>query len=113
MDSLNNYRKLIKRLLNEYAELENRPPKGDIETQVVFDETHDRYMMFRMGWLGNRRIRTAALYVRLQDDKIWIEEDLTEDGLATDLLAAGVPKEDIVLAFHHPAMRPYTEFAVA
>jgi hypothetical protein len=38
---------------------------------------------------------------------------LTEDGIATDLLEAGVPKEDIVLAFHAPEMRPYTEFAVA
>jgi hypothetical protein len=29
------------------------------------------------------------------------------------LLEAGVPKEDIVLAFHEPEMRQYTEFAVA
>ncbi len=42
-----------------------------------------------------------------------IEEDWTEGGIATDLLEAGVPKEDIVLAFHPPKMRPYTEFAVA
>jgi hypothetical protein len=28
-------------------------------------------------------------------------------------LEAGVPKKDIVLAFHHPARRPATEFAVA
>lgn len=113
MDSLYNYQQLVKRLLCEYTELENYSPEQDIETQVIFDESRDRYMMFRTGWLGNKRIRTAALYVRLQDGKIWIEEDLTEDGLATDLLAAGVPKDDIVLGFHHPAMRPYTEFAVA
>ncbi|WP_442921720.1 element excision factor XisI family protein [Microcoleus sp. Aus8_D2] len=29
-----------------------------------------------------------------------MEEDWTEYGIATDLVAAGVPKEDIVLAFH-------------
>ena len=28
-------------------------------------------------------------------------------------ILAGVPKEDIVLAFHAPEMRPYTEFAAA
>jgi hypothetical protein len=28
------------------------------------------------------------------------------------LLARGVPKEDIVLAFHPPYKRPYTGFAV-
>ncbi|MEZ4861109.1 MAG: element excision factor XisI family protein [Caldilineaceae bacterium] len=51
--------------------------------------------------------------MRLHNDKFYIEVDGTEQGIATDLLEAGVPKEDIVLAFHHPAMRPYTEFAVA
>lgn len=30
--------------------------------------------------------------------------------MATDLLAAGVPKEDIVLGFRHPQVRQYTEF---
>ena len=54
-----------------------------------------------------------AVYVRVRDRKFWIEEDWTEDGIATDLVRAGVPKEDIVLAFHEPGMRQYTDFAVA
>ncbi len=52
------------------------------------------------------------MYVRLHNGKFWIEEDGLEQGVATDLLEAGVPKEDIVLAFHHPEIRPLTEFAV-
>lgn len=36
-----------------------------------------------------------------------------EDGIVDRLLEAGVPKEDIVLAFHHPLLRSRTEFAVA
>ena len=52
-----------------------------------------------------------TVYVRIRDGKFWIEEDWTEDGIATDLVRAGVPKEDIVLAFHDPQMRQYTEFA--
>lgn len=65
-----------------------------------------------MGWKDMRRVWNTIVYVRLHNDKIWIEEDWTEDGIATDLLAAGVPKEDIVLAFHHPEIRPLTDFAV-
>ncbi|MEG4275678.1 MULTISPECIES: element excision factor XisI family protein, partial [unclassified Microcoleus] len=42
-----------------------------------------------------------------------VEEDRTEDGIATDLLQAGVSCEDIVLAFHPPRLRPFTEFATA
>jgi len=45
--------------------------------------------------------------------KFWIEEDWTEDGIAADLVRAGVPKEDIVLAFHEPGRRQYTDFAAA
>ena len=30
-----------------------------------------------------------------------------------ELIQAGVPKEDIVLGFHEPEIRPYTGFAVA
>jgi hypothetical protein len=51
--------------------------------------------------------------VRLIEGKFWIEHDLTEEGIATELLREGVPKEDIVLAFHAPEMRKYTEFAMA
>jgi hypothetical protein len=55
--------------------------------------------------------------VRIRNSKFYIEiapnGHPTEAGIATELLAAGVPKDDIVLAFHHPSMRPYTEFIVA
>lgn len=46
-------------------------------------------------------------------NKIWIEEDWTKQGIANDLLDAGVPAEDIVLGFQHPSKRPLTEFAPA
>jgi hypothetical protein len=43
---------------------------------------------------------------------VWIQHDATDVGIANELLARGVPKEDIVLAFHPPYKRPYTGFAV-
>ncbi|NEP55808.1 MAG: XisI protein [Symploca sp. SIO2G7] len=36
-----------------------------------------------------------------------------QEQLSSDLIHEGVPKEDIVLAFHESKMRQYTEFAVA
>jgi hypothetical protein len=41
------------------------------------------------------------------------EEDWTEEGIATELLRECVPKEDIVLAFHDPETRKFTDFAIA
>jgi hypothetical protein len=110
---LGKYRSLIKQILSRYAELVNRRPKPDKETFVVFDEERDHYFLHSIGWENSHRIWTTTAYVRIRDGKFWIEIDWTEEGIATDLLEAGVPKEDIVLAFHHPSMRPYTEFAVA
>ncbi|MBD2413457.1 XisI protein [Nostoc calcicola FACHB-3891] len=40
-----------------------------------------------------------------------MQHDGTEVGIATLLLEQGVPREDIVLAFHSPYMRQFTEFA--
>jgi XisI protein len=37
----------------------------------------------------------------------------TEDGIAEELIAAGIPKQHIVLGFHEPEIRPHTGFAVA
>lgn len=42
-----------------------------------------------------------------------MQRDGTEDGIANELVQAGIPKEDIVLGFHEPDVRPYTGFAVA
>ncbi|NES83455.1 MAG: XisI protein [Moorea sp. SIO2B7] len=37
----------------------------------------------------------------IRDGKIWIHYDGMEDGITDELVAAGVPKDRIVLAFHH------------
>lgn len=66
-----------------------------------------------MGWKLDERIKSTTIHVRIQNQKIWIEEDWTEDGVVTDWLEAGVPNGNIVLAFHPPHLRKYTEFAIA
>jgi hypothetical protein len=37
----------------------------------------------------------------------------TEEGIANDLVAAGIPKGHIILGFKAPEIRKYTEFAVS
>ncbi|MDM8527344.1 XisI protein [Anaerolineales bacterium HSG24] len=113
MDKLVSYRTLIKKLLTKHAEQSNQAPSQELETELVFDEQHDHYMLFTLGWWTEGRVHGTTVHVRLRKGKFWIEEDWLEDGITTDLLEAGVPKEDIVLAFHSPKKRAWTEFAVA
>ncbi len=45
-------------------------------------------------------------------DKLELQHDGTEDAIAEQLIAKGVPKHDIVLAYHAPHVQQYTEFAI-
>jgi hypothetical protein len=54
----------------------------------------------------------CVLHLDIKNGKIWIQQNGTEIGIADELVKLGVPKEDIVLAFHEPLMRQYTGFAV-
>lgn len=111
MDTLSNYRDLVKRVLSEYYELRIQNSDAKTETTLVFDPIHDNYLLLTMGWDGSDRIKNIIIHIRLQEEKIWIEEDWTEDGVVTDFLQAGIPRDHIVLAFHPPHLRQYTEFA--
>jgi hypothetical protein len=51
--------------------------------------------------------------VDIINGKFWIQRDGTEYGIARELVDAGVPKEQIVLAFRAPEIRKHTGYAVA
>lgn len=113
MARVNNYPHLIKQALTEYATLLTQNPPPNYEVALSFDDEHKQYIVRKLGWTENSRIKQVMLHVALHNGKIWIEEDWTEDGIATYFLEHGVPNDDIVLGFQPPDMRPYTEFAVA
>jgi len=52
------------------------------------------------------------VHLQIIDNKIWIQRDGIEEGIATDLMEVGIPKEQIFLGFKPEHIRPYTEFAV-
>ncbi|WP_309143394.1 element excision factor XisI family protein [Nostoc favosum] len=54
----------------------------------------------------------CLVHLDIINDKIWIQRDGTEYGIAKELVNAGIPKNQIVLAFQPADIRQYTEFAV-
>ncbi|MDK2409385.1 XisI protein [Aphanizomenon sp. PH219] len=113
MDKLTYYQNIIKQILTEYERISAQVPDPDIDEVLMFDDQRSQYLWFNIGWKNNKRVKAISVYVRIKNEKIYIEEDWTEEGIATELLREGVPKEDIVLAFHDPETRKLTEFAVA
>ena len=111
MDNLNNYRKIIRKLIETYAQY--KPARGDVQIEVIFDESNDHYELIYAGWNRTYRIHGSVLHIDIRNGKIWIQHDGTEDGIAEELVKSGIPHDRIVLAFKPPEIRPYTNFAVA
>jgi hypothetical protein len=111
MDRLENYRQIIRNVLSEYLKLQYA--NGEIQNEAVFDRENDRYMIVSVGWQGVKRVHGALVHIDIINGKVWIQRDGTEHGIARELVAAGIPKDHIVLGFHTADVRPHTEYAAA
>ena len=111
MDALDHYRKVIRKIIQSYAQY--NPSVGEVQIEVIFDETQDHYELMYAGWSGPYRIHGSVLHIDIRDGKVWIQHDGTEGGIAEELVQEGIPRDRIVLAFKSPDIRPHTGFAVA
>lgn len=112
MDRLK-YQQVIRQVLTEYALFLESSPDKNYKVAMLFDDEHGQYAVRRLGSWDKRRFRYTDIHISITNDKIWIEEDMTEEGIATALLEHGIPKRDIVLGFQPPYAREAMEFAVA
>ena len=110
MDRLAQYRTYIQDILNEYSQY--KPAYGDVELETIYDITNDHYQLLSVGWNKHQRIHGTILHVDIRNNKIWVQYDGTEEGIANRLMELGVPPEDIVIGFHPPYQRQYTRFSV-
>src|SRR5262245_49228166 len=106
MDELAHYRKVIRGIIEAYAQY--KPARGDVQIEVIFDEGNDHYELMYAGWNDIYRIHGSVLHVDIRGGKVWIQHDGTEDGIAERLVEAGIPRDRIVLAFKPPDIRPHT-----
>jgi hypothetical protein len=111
IDTRISYQTAIKNILSEYAKY--TPAYGDIASRVSFDDEHGSYALLQVGWDGDEYVHGAVIHSDLIGDQIWVQYDGTEEGVATELVAAGVPKDAMVLGFRSPEVRQFTGFAVS
>lgn len=110
MDTLVTYREAIERVLTDCARIPYA--YGEIHAETVFDRAADRYLVVNVGWQNGRRVHGALIHVDIVESRVWVQRDGTEDGIANDLVAAGIAKSDIVLGFQPAELRQHTDFAV-
>jgi hypothetical protein len=105
------YRQYIKHILSERQKRASMSRNyEEYEIQSIFDEQQDHYQLLYVGWRGNKRDFGCILHLDIKNGKIWIQHDGTEEGIANRLVSMGVPKQDIILAFHEPYVRQFTDF---
>ncbi len=108
MDKVTKYRNIIKQVLKKH-EAPSSNPREEYETQTIIDEKKGHYLLMGVGWDKFKRIHGITIHLDLKGDKIWIQEDWTDPCVADLLEEMGVPKSDIVLAFHAPYRRKLIE----
>ena len=112
MDKLTKYREVIRSILTEHSRIQFS--YGEMRLETVFDSDSDRYVVVVFGRdHDGHRVNFCLIHIDIIDGKIWIHIDVTEDGVANELVAAGISKQEIVLGFKPPHLRKYTEFAPA
>ena len=105
METITRYREIIHQLLEEYRCFLCGLTKTDVDTEILCDDINGQYMVMRVGWRDETRVHRPYFYLRLKNGKISVEEDWTKDGIANELIQAGIPPSDIVLAFNPPELR--------
>jgi hypothetical protein len=110
MARVEKYRETVEKVIQNYSKL-FQPRHPEVEVQTIFDREGNHYQLSRFGWHEDKNYSGCVMHLDIKNGKIWIQYDGTEQGVANDLVEMGVPKEDIVLAYHAPYKRKYTGFA--
>jgi hypothetical protein len=110
MPAKDSYRDIICTVLRYYLDITYA--NVDLKNREIFDQETDQYIVLSEGWQQQRHLHSCLIHVEIINNKVWIQLDNTEDGIAEELISAGIPKSDIVLGFHEPEIRQHTGFAV-
>lgn len=101
MNKTEKYKHLVKDLISHQSSKQGYIP-GRNEIQVVFDDERGHYYLVDISWNGCERVHGFIIHMDIKQDKIWIQQDWTLDGLSDELRGQGVPMEDIVLVYNRP-----------
>jgi hypothetical protein len=110
MDRIDDYRSILHKTLNHYAQLNN--DNDQIKSIVIISQDNNQFLLFNEGWEGKKHIHHCLFHGEIKNDKIWVYFDGFEDTITEAIINEGIPKDKIVLAFHPVYVREKTEFAI-
>lgn len=111
MAELEKYQEIVQNLLKVYAAYSS--DDQDVDTELILDTIRDHYQLVHVGWHNDRRVYGCILHLDIKNGKVWLQHNGTESDIAAELVEMGIPKTDIVIGFHSPFKRQFTEYAVS
>jgi XisI protein len=101
----------LEKVLQDYANIPYA--YGKLESEVIVSRDEKHYLLMTSGWSPeDARVHYCVVHLEWIEDKVWIQYDGIEGGIATALVEAGIPSDRIVLGFHPQELRKHTGFAV-
>ncbi|MBI5667758.1 MAG: XisI protein [Chloroflexi bacterium] len=97
MDRVDELTAIVRQEISDYARV--RGWKSNV--YYVEDDQHQIYTIIAVPAPGHPLLRKASvtLLVRVVDDKVIIDQDLTDRPLYETLMESGIPREQIILAY--------------
>ncbi len=109
VSKLNRYRQILQQVVEHHAAMPAEP--AHVESLPICDPVHDDYLLMDVDRSPKGSVGYIVLHLRLKDGKVHVERDGIEDGIAQDLVEAGVAEEDIVYTLYGEALAPLYERA--
>lgn len=104
-----NYYDLIEKILQQYSTI----TVGEgTEIELIIDRLNGHYLVMFIGWRDQIQVYGSLIHIDIKEDRIWIQRDGTQEGIAQQLVEAGVPPSDIVLGYRSPFVRQFTGFGM-
>lgn len=107
MDTLTEYRQIIRTSMQEYAIWGRQDSFEPITTHYVYDDENGEYLILNVGhdtqW--DRWIHVILFHAWIQDGIVWVAADNISPSVVTDLVKKGIPASVIRPATEQPFVR--------
>ncbi|WP_445176423.1 XisI protein [Microcoleus sp.] len=94
MEKLAQYHQYVQTSITRYAE--DDVSDDEVEVQLILDTERDHYQWMNVGWEHLTRIYRSIIHIDIKEEKIWLQQNLTDQNPAEELVEMGVPREDII-----------------
>lgn len=112
MDKLKKYQQIVINYLNTQKERSGSSSRQDIVPHIIIDKENNHFQFLKIGWHRKQFVFAVIHHFEIKNNKIWIQQNNTEQEIAEILLEQGVPPADIVLGFRSPYARQFTGFGI-